>query len=122
MERKNLVSVRVTPAVPPKMLTETDRAEVPTWADIRIDHGVDRSLWADVALDVVHDNIAVEVLDDFDFSVFAGDEQLTPALDHDGYSLADKGAIVAVSDITVAHYSEQENSERSAPSDGPQLH
>ena len=121
MNKTIVVQVRVSPTVPPSMLTDADKAEVPAWVDVRIDNDVPATQWADVALDVFHASFAVQVLDDFDFSVYAGDSLLDPQADHDSYSLERKGTVADVSPLMVAEeYESRENRSSSQP--GPSVH
>lgn len=90
---KREVTVKIIRVAEEHQLSPDDH-ELPLEVQIEIDGSVDDELLADAALDIFHDNIAVDCLDDFVFEVWFEGEQLTPKEDHDSYSLSQSGSVM----------------------------
>lgn len=77
-----------------KRLSSKSDAEVAGVYHIEIKKGVPKKNWAGVALDVFHSNVAVKSLDDFEFTVKDGQEEIIEPDDYESYSGGDKGELL----------------------------
>lgn len=80
-----------TIACTPEEDLHPDDKDFEPYVTVQIEDDVPVEDWADCALDVYHDNITIKVLDDFEFKVYKGNDELTPNDSHDSYSLKHKG-------------------------------
>ena len=89
-ERANRI-VTVHAVQTAKHLDSEEDADVAGVYQIEINKGVPKRIWAGVALDVFHTNVAVAMLDDFEFTVKDGRKVLTEPDDYESYSGEGKG-------------------------------
>ncbi|MCC1496781.1 hypothetical protein [Alcanivorax sp. 1008] len=94
MSQKVMVSVIIKPVVPVERLHVYDAECVPGRADVVIDASVEKTRWADAALDAFHSAIPIKSLDDFELSVVFEGEALECRDDHESYSLAGLADVV----------------------------
>ncbi len=80
---------------PDEYLSDED-IELPSSVEIEIIDNIPRHKLADAALDVFHDRVAVDCLEDFEFTVELDGEILATDDDHASYSLNGIGVIVGM--------------------------
>lgn len=98
--KKSAVPQRVTllvnaaNATPKRRMERDDLGVVGIWS-VEVDAGIDPAARAEAALDVFHESVAVDVLDDFEFDVVDPESArvLARDFDHESYSLSGSGAV-----------------------------
>ena len=88
-----VVTINIEPLVPIDKLDPED-AELSKAYMVSLDDSVTQEQIADAALDVFHDNIAINELENFELTVLFNGETLEPDPEHDSYSLSGSGKIV----------------------------
>jgi len=92
MSDEKTAIIKVERLVGSSDLSEDDRYIEPLY-QVTMDNDVPFADMADTVLDVFHDTIAVDELDDFEFTVWYNGVELTPNENHESYSFKNDGWI-----------------------------